>query len=447
MEFHGAGHPFNDTTNRLNELNTMFTLFQQESDDDFLLIPGEEYNNFFGGHWSYMFRHPVYFTGWPAQGARSFKWTNAVVNGATYPLVYQVGDADHMSQLLREEGGIAWSSHPRVKGSRQTPDAFVNAAFYQDDSFQAGDWKAMPVDFSKDRLGFRSFQLMDDTAQWGYRKSMLGEVDTFLLNPTHEIYAHMNVNYLRLPEFPSPTNWSSVVDCIQNGDFFTTTGELLIHAWNATATGVTATVEWYFPPAFAEITWGDANGVHKLKQSLAAAQEFQTRQLVIPADLSAANWVRLEVWDVARNGAFTQLHWFNAPARPAVIAGRVASFTLINADTDAPVPGYDPIPPGATLNRALLPPNLTLRANTTPLLVDSVTLQLDGAETVRTQWPYSLAPCAAGAGIGDSPAYDYAASVLGVGSHILSATPQQGTNAGGSLTLNFSVVRGQPATR
>lgn len=446
MEFHGPGHPFNNETDRLAELSAMFSLFEAESDDTFLLIPGEEYNNFFGGHWSYMFRKPVYFTAWPGQGSRPFRLTNAVVGGVTYPLVYQVGDADRMSQLLQEEGGIAWTSHPRVKASRQMPDIAVNNAFYQDASFLAGDWKAMPMDFSKDRLGFRSFQLMDDTAQWGYKKSMLGEVDTFSLAPTHEIYAHMNVNYLQLPAFPSKTNWSSVVDCIQNGDFFTTTGEVLIRAWNATTTGVTATVEWYFPPAFAEITWGDASGVHKLKQALATGQEFQTQQIAIPANLSAANWVRLEVWDVARNGAFTQIRWLNTPAQPAVIAGRTTSFTLINADTDTLVPGYDPIPEGATLNKALLPPNLTIRANIAPLLMDSVTLQLDGIGVTRTQWPYSLAPCTTGPGIGDSPTYDYAASALSIGNHTLSATPQRGTNVGQSLTLNFFVINTAPPT-
>jgi hypothetical protein len=443
-EFHGPGHPMNNTTDRLAELDTMFTLFEQHSDTNFLLIPGEEYNNFFGGHWSYTFPKRVYFTGWSGQGGRDFKQTNVVSGGVTYPTVYQVGDAAHMQQLLEEEGGLAWVSHPRIKASRQQPDSFVNTSYFQSDTFLAGDWKAMPADLSKDRLGFRGFQLMNDTAQWGYRKSMMGACDTFALNSTHEIYAHMNVNYLKLPAFPSKTNWSSVVDCLRNGDFFTTTGELLIHSWNASTTGVTATVEWYFPPAFAEITWGDASGVHTAKQWLKGGREFETNQIVIAANLSAANWVRFEVWDVARNGAFTQPYWFNPPAKPAVVAGKATSFTLINADDDVPVPGYDPVPEGAVLNKAVLPPNLTLRANISPLIMDSVTLNLDGNPVTRTQWPYSLATCATGAGTGDSPSYDYAASTLSAGNHILTATPQRGTNLGQSLTLNFSIINTAP---
>jgi hypothetical protein len=440
MEFHGPGHPFDNTVDRLAELNAMFALLQAHSDDTFLLIPGEEYNHWFGGHWSYMFPRPVYFTGWNGQGGRTYRQTNVISGGVTYPTVYQVGDADRMLQLLQDEGGIAWSAHPRVKASRQMPDSYVNSNFYRDDAYLAGDWKALPFDHSKDRLGFRSFQLMDDTAQWGYKKSMLGEVDTFALNSTHEIYAHMNVNYLKLPAFPSKTNWTSVVECIRDGDFFTTTGEVLIHSWNAGSTGVTATVEWYFPPAFAEITWGDASGVHRKKKRLLDGVEFETRQIVVEADLSAANWVRFEVWDVARNGAFTQIHWLTPPSQPAVIAGAVTSFTLIDADTDTPVPGYDPIPDGAVLSVATLPTNVTFRANTSPLLVGSVTIGLDGNNVTRTQWPYSLGATTTGAGIGDSPTYNYSPNVLTIGNHVLTATPYQGATPGTPLSLSFSVV-------
>ncbi|HEY9509785.1 MAG TPA: immunoglobulin domain-containing protein, partial [Verrucomicrobiae bacterium] len=125
MEFHGPGHTFNNGSERLKELTAMFELFQANSDESFLLIPGEEYNNLLGGHWSYMFPKPVYFTGWHGQDNRAYRLTNVVAYGITYPLAYQIGDRDHMMRLLRDEGGIAWSSHPRVKGSRLTPDSFV----------------------------------------------------------------------------------------------------------------------------------------------------------------------------------------------------------------------------------------------------------------------------------------------------------------------------------
>ncbi len=441
MEFHGNtghAHTMGNTTNRLAELHTMFTLLQKASDENFLLIPGEEYNEFFGGHWSYLFPQPVYFTGWRKQGERPFRQTNVVIGDVMLPVVYQVGNASNMNRLLQAEGGVAWASHPRIKDSQQMPDQYVDSDFYRARSFLAGDWKAMPADLAQDRLGFRSLQLMDDTAQWGYQKAMLGEVDTFELNSTHEIYGNMNINYLELPALPSPTNWASVVDCVRQGRFFTTTGELLIQAWKADQSGVTATVEWYFPPAFAEIIWGDAAGVHRQKQSLANETEFGQKTLTLAADLSSANWVRLEIWDVARNGAFTQPCWLREPANPALVPGTVTSFTLIDADTDTPVSGYDPMPPQAVLQRAKLPAHLTLRVNTSPLIIGTVAIDFDGEQSSQTKWPYCLTTCAVKPGLRGCPFYDYAPSVLSPGQHVITATPLQNGTAGKSLTLKFS---------
>ncbi|MCF7972417.1 MAG: hypothetical protein K9N55_01235 [Phycisphaerae bacterium] len=441
-EFHlyrNQMHPFKNTEERLAELHAMYTLFERESDDDLVFIPGEEYNHYFGGHWSYLLPKPVYFTGWSGQEGKAYRQTYVESEGVTYPRVYQVGNAETMLQLLRDEGGLAWGAHPRIKDSQQMPDTYMDSDFYRDPVYLAGDWKAMPLDLSQDRLGVRGFQLMDETALWGYKKSMLGEVDTFELDMTHEIYGHMNVNYLKLPSLPSKTDWTSLVECIREGQFFTTTGEVLIHAWHASASGVTAQVEWYFPPAFAEITWGDAKGIHKTKQALADHGEFDTHQITVAADLSAANWVRFEVWDVARNGAFTQPVWLTAPANPAVVAGRVTGFTLIDTDTDAPVPGYDPMPANAVLDLATLPRHLTLRANTSPLILDQVTISLDGVTTSLTQWPYCLTPCAVNQGLRGCPFYDYASSTLTPGTHIIKAAPSQGKVPGVPLTLEFSV--------
>ncbi|MEJ7664759.1 MAG: hypothetical protein WKG07_37240 [Hymenobacter sp.] len=43
------------------------------------------------------------------------------------------------------------------------------------------------------------------------------------------------------------------------------------------------------------------------------------------------------------------------PATPPTSGQAVASLTLINADTDLPIAGYDPLPSGATLNLVTLP--------------------------------------------------------------------------------------------
>jgi hypothetical protein len=444
LEFHGPGHPFSNETDRLKELDAMYQLLEDYSDDDFLFIPGEEYNHFFDGHWSYMFPKRVYFTGWNSQTGREYKVSNLQSGGKTFETVYQIGNSENMLKLLREQDGVAWASHPRVKASRLTPDEYTGEEFYRDPRYQVGGWKNMPMDLSKDRLGYRGLLLMDDTAQWGYEKYQVGETDTFDLDPTHEIYAHLSINYVELPAFPPKNDWSTVVNAIKTGSFFISTGEVLIYSWTPSATGVKANVEWYFPPAFAEITWEDDAGKHVKKKELKDLEEFGAAEIAIDADLSNAKWVRFEFWDVARNGAFTQPHWFKPAANPAVLAGFTRDFTLIDADSDAPIHGYDPMPEGAVLDRSTLPANLTIRANVSPLVMDKVTVNLDGKTSTRTEWPFATSAVQISTGVGESPLFDLAPATLSNGAHTLTATPYRGNTAGKPLTLNFSVTGTPP---
>jgi hypothetical protein len=80
------------------------------------------------------------------------------------------------------------------------------------------------------------------------------------------------------------------------------------------------------------------------------------------------------------------------PALAEPSGPQVTSFTLINADTDRPIAGFDPIPAGATIDLAALPTRkLNIRANTNPSPAGSVQLWLDGKLT-RTEnaVPYAL---------------------------------------------------------
>ncbi|MHC4681136.1 MAG: hypothetical protein ACYTEK_20850, partial [Planctomycetota bacterium] len=80
-----------------------------------------------------------------------------------------------------------------------------------------------------------------------------------------------------------------------------------------------------------------------------------------PVNLANAKWVRVEAWDIARNGAFTPTLWLKTPSGMNPI---VYGFTLINAENNCPIPEYDPIPEGATLNLSSLPTqSLNIRAN------------------------------------------------------------------------------------
>jgi hypothetical protein len=184
----------------------------------------------------------------------------------------------------------------------------------------------MPADLSQPRLGQRVLDLLDDMANWGQRKYAPGEVDVFKLDHTHELYGHMNVNYLRLNELPRfDQGWASVLDALRQGAFFVTTGEILIKDFrlggkvsgeelsltSASAAGpeLQVELEWTFPLTFAEIVSGDGARVYREYVDLTDTRAFDDRVLSLRPQLTGRNWVRFEVWDCATNGAFTQPIW------------------------------------------------------------------------------------------------------------------------------------------
>ena len=85
----------------------------------------------------------------------------------------------------------------------------------------------MPADLSHDRLGRRALDLLDDMANWGQKKYLLGEVDVFKIDHTHELYGHMNINYVRLDPDRMPRfdeSWQPVLDAVRRGTFFVDDG-------------------------------------------------------------------------------------------------------------------------------------------------------------------------------------------------------------------------------
>ena len=70
-----------------------------------------------------------------------------------------------------------------------------------------------------------------------------------------------------------------------------------------------ADLTWTFPLAFAEVITGDGQSVSRERIPLENTGPFGSRQLQIPLQLAGCQRARLEVWDVAANGAFTQPVW------------------------------------------------------------------------------------------------------------------------------------------
>jgi hypothetical protein len=167
----------------------------------------------------------------------------------------------------------------------------------------------MPADLSEERLGRRSLDLLDEMNQWGQRKQVLGEADLFDIDPTHELWGHMNVNYLRLARMPTCDDWSPVLDVLRRGDFFVTTGELLIHSFDVEDGKAIADLEWTFPLSHVALVTSDGTRATRRVLALTDTTEHARRRFEWPLDVAGVRWVRLEAWDVARNTAFTQPLW------------------------------------------------------------------------------------------------------------------------------------------
>ena len=70
-------------------------------------------------------------------------------------------------------------------------------------------------------------------------------------------------------------------------------------------------LQWTFPLAYAEIITGDGREIKRRRVDLSATGSFGKRTLKLDADIAGQRWLRVEVWDVATNGAFTQPVWLN----------------------------------------------------------------------------------------------------------------------------------------
>jgi hypothetical protein len=155
---------------------------------------------------------------------------------------------------------------------------------------------------------------------WGGRRFLIGEIDVFKIDHTHELYGHMNINYLRMDKLPSFPEWGRVLEALSRGDFFVTTGEVLIRDFlvggkrsgervavtPGSAVEISADVEWTFPLNVVELVWGDGKEVNRMVVQASDTPQFGQKQFRFTHDLTGARWIRFAAWDVASNGAFTQ---------------------------------------------------------------------------------------------------------------------------------------------
>jgi hypothetical protein len=308
-DFHDDSDQRDAGPKRLPEQKDYFEAARKLSDKNFLVMPQEEVNSYFDGHWYLMTPKPVYFThSGPEEKAKPFK---EEVPG--YGTVYHIGSADDMFKFVNETQSIMWVAHPRTKSSALFPDTYKDKDFFLSDRFIGGSWESLPADLSQKRLcEVRCFGLNDEMSNWAPKpKFMLAEGDTYMKRPDDDTYPFLAINYLKLDKVPAwNESWSPVVEGLREGNFFGTTGEILFHDWKIEGSGAksvyTANIEYTFPLDFAEVVWSDGTKVDRKIVSLTDTTEFGTKTLRIAFDATGKKWVRLDVWDAAGDGAWLQ---------------------------------------------------------------------------------------------------------------------------------------------
>jgi hypothetical protein len=310
-DFHSDSHPSDPGPIRFKEQQVYFEGCRRVSDIGFLMIPGEEPDATLGGHYMFVFPHPVYWSHASGGAKQPYQETDP-----GYGTVFHtVSPADEL-RLLNDHSGLMWQTHPRTKGSAGYPDAIKDWDHFRSPRFLGGSFQSLPVDQSEKRLcETRCFGLLDDMNNWPSSekaaKYLIAEGDTYMKYPDDETYPELEVNYVKLdrvPGFDEP--WTPLLDKLRAGDYFVSSGEILFHNWSIEG-GVAkhtfiAEIEWTFPLEFLELVWGDGTHTERQIVSATGVAPFGRQTFRIPFDATGKKWVRLAVWDSAGNGAFVQ---------------------------------------------------------------------------------------------------------------------------------------------
>jgi hypothetical protein len=310
-DFHSDAHPDDTGKIRLEEQKVYFEGCRRFSDRDLLLIPGEEPDANFGGHYYFVFPKPLYYTHVRASAEKT-AGQSLEENRPPYGAVYHTASAAQELELLNKGNGLVWQTHPRTKGSTGYPDAVRERNVFQSARFLGASFQSLPVDLSQKRLcEERCLGLLDDMNNWSDAKYLLAEGDTYMKYPDDETYPQLSVNYVKLDRVPKfDEGWAPVLSALRAGDFFVTSGEVLLRSFTIEGAGAertcTAEAEWTFPPEFAELVWSDGSHVERQVMAMSEMAPFGSHRFRIPFHAVGKKWVRFAVWDSAGNGAFTQ---------------------------------------------------------------------------------------------------------------------------------------------
>jgi hypothetical protein len=319
-DFHFELHGSDPGPLRLPEQKDYFDASRRASDKDFLVVPWEEPSAYFGGHYNILWPKDVYWTK-VRQPGQPF-----VEEVAGYGKVYHTGNAEDVQKMMDAEGAYWYHAHPRTKSTTGYPDLIWDKPYMKNDRYLGVAFKpGMGQDNSEVRMcDWRCFDAIDTMntmyAGLGIKpKYVIADIDTYRKGPEDDLYANFPVNYLKIDKTPGPDeDYSPILKSLRDGNFFATTGEILIRNYSVAGAGnqktITADVEWTFPLNFVEVVWSDGKKVDRQVISATDSAPFGTRHFAIPFDATGKAWVRFAIWDSAGNGAFVQPVWVGSKA-------------------------------------------------------------------------------------------------------------------------------------
>ena len=302
---------------------------RRHSDRSFLVMANQEfYGSPLGGHTDLLFSHPVFWrqgrdSGQPlverlASGSAPGSDPDFGSDPAkSDPVVYHIGSADDLMEMARREDVMISMPHPRTKGSTGFPDAVKDTAAFRDPHYQGIGYRwGMGLDGSERRLcEIRCLPLLDDMSNWVVDqaiplKYLLSISEVRYQAPGDDVYASAPVSYVKLASVPTPQDVSPVIKTLMRGDYFVTSGEVLIRSYAVQGTGnqrtVSADVEWTFPIEFVEVVWGDGKTTDRQIISATDLLPFGRHRFEIRLNAAGKKWVRFAAWDSAGNGALVQ---------------------------------------------------------------------------------------------------------------------------------------------
>jgi hypothetical protein len=320
-DFHFELHANDPGPERFRDQKDYFEATRRASDADFLVTPWEEPSAYFGGHYNIMFpKRNVYWSKVRRPG-QPFTEVDPI-----YGKVYHTGSAEEVQLMLDAEGAYWYHAHPRTKGTTGYPDLIFDKPYVKNDHYLGVAFKpGMGQDNSEARMcEWRCFDAVDTMnnlyANAGIApKYIIADIDTYRKGPEDDTYANFPVDYLKIDKVPGPDDdFTPVMKALRDGNFFVSTGEILIKNYSVAGAGdkrtITADLEWTYPLAFMEVVWGDGKRIDRQIISATDLGPFGTKHVSIPFDTAGKAWVRFAVWDSAGNGGFVQPSWLKTAA-------------------------------------------------------------------------------------------------------------------------------------